>query len=72
MLPFAQFLRQAQILILKIRDCIPPVKIFAFLELEPQLNIKTNLTGQAKLNVFQRSHFMQLIILTIQNREELK
>ncbi len=26
------------------------------LELEPRLNIKTDLTGQAKLNIFQRSH----------------
>jgi hypothetical protein len=31
--PFAQFLRQAQILILEILQCIPVVKIFAFLEL---------------------------------------
>ncbi len=31
------------------------VKIFAFLELEPRLNIKTNLTGQAKLNILKRS-----------------
>jgi hypothetical protein len=38
---------------------IPVVKIFVFLELEPRLNIKTDLTGQAKLNIFQRS---QLII----------
>ncbi len=27
----------------------------AFLELEPRLNIKTDLTGQAKLSIFQRS-----------------
>ena len=31
---FAQFRRQAQILILEIRYCIPVVKIIAFLELE--------------------------------------
>jgi len=31
------------------------VKIFACLELEPRLNIKTDLTGQAKLSIFQRS-----------------
>jgi len=31
------------------------VKIFAFLELEPRLNIKTDLTGQAKLSIFQRT-----------------
>jgi hypothetical protein len=36
-------------------QCIPVVKIFAFLELEPRLNIKTDLTGQAKLSIFQRS-----------------
>jgi len=35
--PFAQFLRQAQILILEIRECIPVVKIFAFLELKQNL-----------------------------------
>jgi hypothetical protein len=34
------------------------VKIFACLELEPRLNIKTDLTGQAKLNIFQRSLLM--------------
>jgi hypothetical protein len=34
---FAQFLRHAQILILKIRECIPVVKIFAFLELKQNL-----------------------------------
>ncbi len=32
------------------------VKIFAFLELEPRLNIKTDITGQAKLSIFQGSH----------------
>jgi hypothetical protein len=37
-------------------QCIPVVKIFACLELEPRLNIKTDLTGQAKLSIFQRSH----------------
>ena len=31
---FVQSLRQAQILILEIRECIPVVKIFAFLDLE--------------------------------------
>jgi len=36
-------------------QCIPAVKIFAFLELEPRLNIKTDLTGQAKLSIFQRT-----------------
>jgi hypothetical protein len=36
-------------------QCIPVVKIFACLELEPRLNIKTDLTGQAKLSIFQRS-----------------
>ena len=34
------------------------VKIFAFLELEPRLNIKTDLTGQAKLSIFQRSLYL--------------
>jgi hypothetical protein len=34
---FAQFLRQAQILILEIRERIPVVKIFAFLELRQNL-----------------------------------
>ncbi len=33
------------------------VNIFAFLELEPRLNIKTDLTGQAKLSIFQKSQF---------------
>ena len=32
--PFAQSLRQTQILILEILQCIPVVKIFAFLDLE--------------------------------------
>jgi hypothetical protein len=40
-------------------QCIPVVKIFAFLELEPRLNIKTDLTGQAKLSIFQRSRFVK-------------
>jgi hypothetical protein len=34
---------------------MPVVKIFAFLELEPRLNKNPNLTGQAKMNIFQRS-----------------
>jgi len=38
-------------------QCMPVVKIFACLELEPRLNIKTDLTGQAKLSIFQRSRF---------------
>jgi len=32
------------------------VKILALLELEPRLNKKADLTGQAKMNIFQRSH----------------
>jgi len=36
-------------------QCIPAVKIIAFLELEPRLNKKTDLTGQAKISIFQRS-----------------
>jgi hypothetical protein len=36
-------------------QCIPAVKIFAFLELEPRLNKKADLTGQAKMSIFQRS-----------------
>jgi len=36
-------------------QCIPAVKIIAFLELEPQLNTETNLTRQAKISIFQRS-----------------
>jgi hypothetical protein len=46
--------------------CISAVKIFAFLpvfalrlrrtsELEPRLNEKADLTGQAKMSIFQRS-----------------
>jgi len=31
------------------------VKILAFFELEPRLNDKPNLAGQAKMNIFQRS-----------------
>jgi hypothetical protein len=34
------------------------VKIFTCLELGPRLNIKTDLTGQAKLNIFQRSQIL--------------
>jgi hypothetical protein len=37
-------------------QCIPVVKIFAFLELEPRLNKKPDLIGQAKMSIFQRSH----------------
>jgi hypothetical protein len=33
-LPFVRSLRQLQILIIEIRECIPWVKIFAFLDLE--------------------------------------
>jgi len=35
--------------------CISAVKIFAFLELEPRLNENADLTGQAKMSIFQRS-----------------
>jgi hypothetical protein len=38
-------------------QCIPVVKITAFLEPEPRLNEKADLTGQAKMNIFQRSQF---------------
>ena len=31
-----------------------------YLELEPRLNIKTDLTGQAKLSIFQRSQPLKL------------
>ncbi len=44
-------------------QCIPVVKIFVFLELEPRLNIKTYLTGQAKLSIFQRSQYNELFNL---------
>jgi hypothetical protein len=37
--PFAQSLRQAQILVLEILQSIPAVKIFAFLDLGTKLNI---------------------------------
>jgi hypothetical protein len=30
------------------------IKIIVFLELKPRLNIKINLTGQAKINILQR------------------
>ena len=33
-------------------QCIPAVKIIAFLELEPRLNKKADLTGQAKMSIF--------------------
>jgi hypothetical protein len=36
-------------------QCIPAVKISALLELEPRLNKKADLTGQAKMSIFQRS-----------------
>jgi hypothetical protein len=32
----------------------PVVKIFAFLEIKPRLNKKTDLTGRAIMNIFQR------------------
>ena len=38
-------------------QCIHVVKIFAFIGLEPRLNINSDLTGQAKLSIFQRSLF---------------
>jgi len=44
-------------------DFIGVVKIFAFLELEPRLNIKTDLTGQAKLSIFQRSQLVLSLII---------
>jgi hypothetical protein len=37
------------------------VKIFAFLGIEPRVNIKTDSTGQAKLDIFQRSQDMEKI-----------
>jgi hypothetical protein len=40
-------------------DFIGVVKIFTCLELEPRVNIKTDLTGQAKLNIFQRSLYLK-------------
>jgi hypothetical protein len=39
------------------------VKIFAFLDLEPWLNIKLDLTGQAKLNIFKR--LLNLILMLL-------
>ncbi|MEE8480626.1 MAG: hypothetical protein V3T59_05230, partial [Desulfobacterales bacterium] len=64
--PMSGICQQAQIVILKILNVWMPVPIssgwlirlrrIAFLELEPRLNIKTDLTGQAKLSIFQRSH----------------
>jgi hypothetical protein len=44
-------------------DLTGVIKIFAFLELEPRLNIKTDLTGQAKLSIFQRSPYIVSIAL---------
>jgi hypothetical protein len=37
------------------------VKIFAFLGIEPRVNIKTDSTGQEKLDIFQRSQDMEKI-----------
>jgi hypothetical protein len=39
------------------------VKIIAFLDLEPRLNIKLDLTGQAKLNIFKR--LLNLILMLL-------
>ena len=64
--PFAQFRRQAQILILKILKCISAcpacpvapadgtgvVKIFAFLGLEPRLNSKNRFNWAGKIERF--------------------
>jgi len=43
---------------------MPVVKILARLELEPRLNIKTDLTGQAKLNIFQRSQYKDVELVS--------
>jgi len=43
---FPQSLRQAQIIILEILQCIPVVIIFAFLDLEKNFSFSDNLLGQ--------------------------
>jgi hypothetical protein len=45
---------QTQILILKIPKCIPAVKIFVFLELEPRLNIKYRFNWAGKIERFAK------------------
>jgi len=45
---FPQSLRQAQILILKIRRCIPAVKIFALLDLAKNFSFSDSLRGESK------------------------
>jgi len=49
---FPQSLRQARILILKILQCIPAVKIFAFLDLAKNLSFSDSLlvNGDADLH----------------------
>ena len=41
------------------------VKIFAFLEFEPWLNKKADLTGQAKISIFQRSRIRSELICAV-------
>jgi hypothetical protein len=47
-------LRQAQILILEILNCMSAVKIFAFLGLEPRLNIKNRFNWAGKIEHFSK------------------
>jgi hypothetical protein len=45
---FSQSLRQTQIIILEILQCIPVVIVFAFLDLEKTISFSDNLLGAAK------------------------
>jgi hypothetical protein len=47
---FPQSRRQAQVLILEILQCIPVVKIFAFLDLGKNLSFSDSLLSQSTLN----------------------
>jgi hypothetical protein len=49
--------------------CIPLVKIYVFLELEPQLNIKTDLTGQAKISILKDLYLNNYNYLELQIEE---
>jgi len=53
---FARFRRQAQISILEILQCIPVVKIFAFLELEQNWTFFKGLYDFGAANIFKPAH----------------
>ena len=58
---FSQSLRQAQIIILEIFQCIPVVIIFAFLDLGKNISFSDSLLGLSKRLGFLRNHDSSLI-----------